>query len=141
MNVARDIIMDSKTLGRCFVPIEYMADADEELRILRDERNPISLGNEKLFNYSTRLFQLSNKLYLESVDGIRDLPHELRGSALALVEIYRGYMPAIQSSNTYPTKITVSKWKKTLIGFYCLYIKNIQYLFCASKPTKLKIVK
>lgn len=128
MNIARDIVTDSKTLGRCYVPTEYMDDEEEEVRILCNEKNPRSLGNKKLIKYSTRMIQLANKHQLESVDAIRWLPHETRGSVLAATEIYRGLTSAIQSSPTYPTRASLSKWNKIFIGFYSLYIKSIQYV-------------
>lgn len=127
MNIARDIVTDSETLGRCYVPTEYMDDEKEEVRILRDEKKPRSLGDKKLRKYSLRMIQLANKFQIESVKAIRCLPHETRGSVLAATEIYRGLTSAIQSSSTYPTRACLSKWDKILIGFYSLYIKSIQY--------------
>lgn len=128
MNIARDIVTDSKTLGRCYVPTEYMDDEEEEVKILCNKKNPRSLGNNKLIKYSTRMIQLANKHQIKSVDAIRWLPHETRGSVLAATEIYRGLTSAIQSSPTYPTRASLSKWNKIFIGFYSLYIKSIQYI-------------
>jgi len=105
-----------------------MDDEEEEIRILCNEKDPRSLGNKKLIKYSTRMIQLANKHQLESVEAIRWLPHEARGSVLAATEIYHNLTFAIQSSSTYPTRASLSKWNKMYIGFYSLYIKSIQYI-------------
>lgn len=128
VNIARDIVTDSEMLGRCYVPTDYMDDDDEEVRILCIEKTPRSLGEKKLKKYSTRIIQLANKHQSESVGAIRWLPHETRGSVLAATDIYRGLTNAIQSSPTYPTRASLSKWDKIWIAFYSLYIKSIQYV-------------
>lgn len=128
MNIARDIVTDSETLGRCYVPTEYMDDEEEEVKLLCHEKQPRSLGDKKLKKYSTRLIHLANKQQLESLDAIRCLPHVTRGSVLATTDIYRGLVSAIQSSPTYPTRASLSMWKKIVIGLYSLYIKSIQYV-------------
>lgn len=128
VNIARDIVTDSETLGRCYVPTEYMDDEDEEVRIICHEKKPRSLGDKKLKKYSSRLIKLANKQQLESVDAIRCLPYEIRGSVLATTDIYQGLVSAIVSSPTYPTRASLSKWNKIIIGLYSLYIKSIQYI-------------
>lgn len=128
MNIARDIVTDSETLGRCYVPTDYMDDENEEVRILCTDKKPRSLGDKKLMKYSKRMIKLANYHQSESVDAIRCLPLETRGSVLAATDIYQGLTSIIQSSSTYPTRASLSKWKKMFIGFYALYIKSIQYL-------------
>ncbi|XP_026805481.1 bifunctional lycopene cyclase/phytoene synthase-like [Rhopalosiphum maidis] len=128
VNIARDIVTDSETLGRCYIPTEYMDDEDEEVKILCQEKKPRSLGDKKLKKYSTRMIHLANKQQLESVDAIKCLPRETRGSVLATTDIYRGLVSAIQSSPTYPARASLSKWNKIVIGFYSLYIKSIKYI-------------
>jgi len=128
VNIARDIVTDSETLGRCYVPTEYMDDEEEEVRILCREKQPRSLGDKKLKKYSTRLIHLANKQQTESAGAIRCLPHVTRGSVLATTDIYQGLVSAIQSSPTYPTRASLSKWNKILIGLYSLYIKSIQFI-------------
>ncbi|VVC39976.1 Squalene/phytoene synthase, conserved site,Squalene/phytoene synthase,Lycopene cyclase [Cinara cedri] len=128
VNIARDIITDSETLGRCYVPTEYMDDEEQEIHILCNEKKPRSLGNKKLKKYSTRMIHLANKLQSDSVGAIRCLPRETRGSVLAATEIYRGLTSAIQSSQTYPTRASITKLERIFIGIYSLYVKSIQYV-------------
>lgn len=128
MNIARDIVTDGETLGRCYVPTEYFDNEEEEIRILCTEKNPRSLGDEKLKKYSTRVIQLADECRSESVDALRYLPLETRRAILAAIDIYRGNISAIKSSPTYPTRASLPKLYKMLIGFYSLYIKIIQYI-------------
>lgn len=125
MNIARDIVTDSEMLGRCYIPIEYMDDKEEELKILCRKKEPRSLGDNKLKKYSLRMIQLANKFQSESVNAILCLPHEARGPVLAATEIYHGITLAIQSSPVYPTRASLSKCHKILIGLNCLYFKKI----------------
>lgn len=127
VNIARDIVIDSETLGRCYVPTDYMDEKEEEVRILCMDKTPRQLGDKKLTKYSTRIIKLANRHQLESVDAIGCLPREIRASVLATTEIYRGLTSAIQSSPTYPTRASLSVWRKILIGIYVLYVQSFQY--------------
>ncbi|KAL5245315.1 hypothetical protein ACI65C_012725 [Semiaphis heraclei] len=129
VNIARDLVSDSESLGRCYFPAEYMDNEKEDLRILRQEKNPRSLGNKKLKKYSSKLIQLANKQQFESVGAIKYLPQDLIGSVLASTEMYRGLIKAIQSCPTYPTRASLPKLSKLLIVLNTLYIKSIQYIF------------
>lgn len=127
MNIARDIVTDSETLGRCYVPTDYMDEKEEEMRILCMDKTPRRLGDKKLIKYSTRMIRLANRHQSESVDAIKCLPRETRASVLATTEIYRRLTSAIQSSPTYPTRASLSTWRKILIGIYVLYVQSFQY--------------
>ncbi|XP_044011143.1 bifunctional lycopene cyclase/phytoene synthase-like [Aphidius gifuensis] len=128
VNIARDIVTDSVTLGRCYVPSEYMDDEIQELKILCEQKNPRLLGDKKLKKYSMRIIKLANKHQSESVNAIRYLPQEVRGSVLAATEIYRGLTRVIVKNQNYPTRAALSKWNKIFIAFYSLYVKSIQYI-------------
>lgn len=127
VNIARDIVTDSETLGRCYVPTDYMDEKEEEMRILCMDKTPRRLGDKKLIKYSTRMIRLANRHQSESVDAIKCLPRETRASVLATTEIYRRLTCAIQSSPTYPTRASLSAWRKILIGIYVLYVQSFQY--------------
>lgn len=125
VNIARNIVTDSTKLGRCYLPIEYMDDIDEELRILCDEKNPRSLGEAKLKKYSSKIIQLANKNQSELTNAFGSLPKETRGSVLAISEIYREISFQLQSSPEYPSKMSLSKRNKIWIMFHSIYIKII----------------
>lgn len=120
MDIVRNIISDSESSGRCYVPSEYIDDKEEEESFLRNEKN---LSDKKLKKYSTKMIQLVNKHQQELVNSLKYWPHETRGPVLAVLEIYRGITSAIQSSHTYPTTVSLSKFHKMLIALYSLYIK------------------
>lgn len=128
MNIARDIVTDSETLGRCYVPAEYMNDEKKEINILCNEKMPRALGNKKLKKYATRILHLANRLQSDSVAAISCLPRETRGSVLAATDIYQGLTSVIQSSPIYPDRASITKREKILIGLYSLYVKSIQYI-------------
>lgn len=123
MDISRNIVTDSESFGRCYVPSEYMDDEEEEVSILRNKKNPRSLSDKKLKKYSTKMIQLVNKHQQELVNSLNNWPHETRGPVRAVFEIYRGITSTIQSSQTYPTRASLSEFHKTLISLYSMYIK------------------
>lgn len=106
-----------------------MDDEKEDLRMLRQEKNPRALGNKKLKKYSSKMIQLANKKQFESVDAIKCLPQDLIGSVLAATELYRGLINLIQSCPIYPTRASLPNLNKLLIILNTLYIKSIKYIF------------
>lgn len=107
-----------------------MDDEKEELKILCKDKKPRSLGDTKLIKYSTRLIKLANSQQTESLDAIRDLPYETKGSVLVALEIYKSVSSVIQSNTKiYPTRSSKSNWNKIFIGLNALYVKSIYYVF------------
>jgi 15-cis-phytoene synthase/lycopene beta-cyclase len=131
--MSRDIVTDSETLGRCYVPAEYMDDAAADVNTLCTDRNPWTLGSEKLKMYATRMISLANQYQLESLEGIRYLPYEVRGPVLVATDIYRGVACAVEASPTYPQRASLDKWDKILIGVNSLYVKSLKYFFQADR--------
>lgn len=129
VNISRDIVTDSENLSRCYVPIEYMEDKNEETKILCNDRDPWSLGGKKLKKYAMRMIKLANRYQLESLEGIRHLPYEARGPVLVATDIYRGMAAAVEASPTYPKRASLSKWDKILVGTNSLYFKSLRYFF------------
>lgn len=130
MNIARDIITDSQKSSRCYIPLEYMEDdrKNDDVKALRQYKNPRSLGDFKLKRYANMLINLADKCHAESKDVIRSLPIESRGVILAFIDMYRGYTSAIQSSPIYPARAKLTRWSKIKIGLYSLYVKSLHYV-------------
>lgn len=124
-NISRDIVRDSEKIGRCYIPLEYMDDKENEERILCKEKNPRALGNKKLKEYSAKLMLLVNRYRSESQNAVRYLPHETRGPILLSVDIYIRYNSVIKSSSIFPTKAKLSKWDVIFFDIFSLYIKSI----------------
>lgn len=127
VNISRDIVGDSESWGRCYLPTDYLDD-ENDVKALREEKNPRSLGNDKLNRYADKMKVLADKHLMEAVDVIKRLPFDLRGSVLTALEIYRGIYYAIKASPTFPLKAKVSKWDKFKIVVRVLYIESLQYL-------------
>lgn len=128
VNVSRDIVTDSKTLGRCYVPTDYMDDKATEVKVLCEDRDPWRLGAGKLKKYATRMIVLANQYQLESLAGIGLLPYEVRGPVLVATDIYRGVATAIEANPTYPERASLGKWDKIRIGINSLYFKSLKYI-------------
>lgn len=129
VNISRDIVTDSETLGRCYVPAEYMDDAAADMNTLCNDRDPWTLGSEKLKSYATRMIRLANRYQMESLEGIRYLPYEVRGPVLVATDIYRGVACAVEASPTYPRRASLGKWDKIFVGINSLYFKSLKYFF------------
>jgi len=128
VNIARDLVRDSESWGRCYFPIECMDNEKEDIKILCEEKNPRSMGDKKLQRYAQKMISLADKHQLESVDAINRLPRELRGTILASTEIYRGLIDVIQSSPTFPNKAKLTMYNKLTILFKTLYITSMHYV-------------
>ena len=48
VNIARDIVHDSSTDGRCYIPEIFMDDPVKEIDLLTKKKTPWSLGVETL---------------------------------------------------------------------------------------------
>lgn len=129
VNIARDIVTDSETLGRCYVPTVYMDDRAAEVKILCVDRVPWTLGTEKLKTYASRMIRLANKYQLESLEGVGYLPYEVRGPVLVATDIYQGVATAVEASPTYPKRASLSKRDKILVGVVSLYFRSLKYFF------------
>ncbi|XP_050541352.1 uncharacterized protein LOC126905568 isoform X2 [Daktulosphaira vitifoliae] len=127
VNISRDIVTDSETLGRCYVPSEYMDDEDEEIKILCEKKTPWELGNKKLKKYAARMIQLANRHRAESLRGIKSLPYEARGPILVATNIYQSVATAVEDSPTYPKRASLNVWNKILVTITSLYFKTLKY--------------
>ncbi|XP_025418471.1 bifunctional lycopene cyclase/phytoene synthase-like isoform X2 [Sipha flava] len=126
VNIARDIIYDSVTVGRTYIPTSFLDDEEIELKVLCDKKDARSLGENKIRKYSSRLIQLYYKYQPETLDLFNWLSHDVRSGVIAFYDIYLEHISVFQSSSTYPTKASVSKWKKYLILLNSLYIKSFK---------------
>lgn len=60
INIVRDIVVDSETLGPCYLPLDYLDDKEKDRRILCTDETPRELGNDELKRYSLKLSEFSN---------------------------------------------------------------------------------
>jgi len=129
VNIARDLVFDSESWGRVYLPTDYMEDKENDLRILRQEKNPRALGNDKLNRYADKMNELCEKHLKESIDIIKRMPIEIRGLLLTSIEIYRAiYYCTIKSSKIFPNKAKLTRSDRCKILFRVLYVDSLQYL-------------
>ncbi|RWS25754.1 carotenoid synthase-carotenoid cyclase-like protein [Leptotrombidium deliense] len=121
VNIARDIVTDSETLGRCYVPYEYLKDARNELRILKNERHASTINEHQLHSYSLRLLQLAETFNSNVIKGISCLPHDVQRQLLVLYHIYKSIGIKIKQSTQYKQRIYLNTFQRILIAFKYLY--------------------
>lgn len=133
VNISRDIVTDSETLGRCYVPAEYMDDRAAEMKTLCVDKDPWTLGADKLKAYAVRMIGLADRYRLESLEGIGHLPYEVRGPVLVATDVYRSVATAIQAYPSYPRRASLSDWDKVWVAGGSLYFGSLKYF--ARVPT------
>ncbi|XP_074594288.1 uncharacterized protein LOC141849730 [Brevipalpus obovatus] len=121
VNISRDIVTDSLTMGRCYVPSIYFEDREKELKVLREKRDPWTLGEKKLKSYAIRMLDLADKYASQALRGVPMLPSEVQAPVLATTEIYRMIGGLIAKYPGYNKRAFVSKPKKILVALTCMY--------------------
>ncbi|XP_053214576.1 uncharacterized protein LOC128397835 [Panonychus citri] len=134
VNIARDIVTDSVTLGRCYVPTNYMDCPEKELKLLKVDRNPWSLGQDKLKDYALKMLNLADDYATTALNGIPLLPNEVQAPVLVTTQIYRMIGVQIATQSGYLERVYVSKVKKLIIALTCMYAK-----FMHTKKTLLSL--
>lgn len=121
--MCRDIVSDSGSVGRVYIPIDYMEDPENELRIMGKEKNARALGDKKLREYISRLQQLVDNRYSDYLKCIEYLPRDVRVPLYVLYEMYQqGYINAIHRMNlTESNKPAARNLDKLWIAIKILY--------------------
>lgn len=88
MSISRDVVSDSTSVGRVYIPTDYMEDPEKELRIMGKEKNARALGDEKLRGYILKLLQLADIGYYDSLKCIDNFPDEVKAPFLVVVKMY-----------------------------------------------------
>lgn len=120
MNIARDIVTDSQTLGRCYVPVTYLSDPAQELELLKSGKaRHIRDGN--LRTYALRILALADKLSNSGSRGIDALPMEVRNGVRAACQVYSSIGGKIRTAPGYPLRAHLNKWERGWVALRCLY--------------------
>ncbi|RWS17145.1 bifunctional lycopene cyclase/phytoene synthase-like protein [Dinothrombium tinctorium] len=130
VNIARDIVVDSENLNRCYIPIEFLKNPCEELNLLLVKQDPWAIGEEKLLKYALKLIDFADSMYeeMDCHDLFYMLPNEVRFPTYALVTIYRQIGESIKRKNRYTTTTKVGKWTKWWTLVKCMYFTNLSSL-------------
>lgn len=120
VNISRDIITDSETLGRCYVPLDFIE--RNELQYLVDERRPDKIRNTQLKKYAEQILNIADDLAAKAIVGVNSLPTDHQRGILTALQIYRGIGKAIRRSAVYERRTRLSKLAKARIFLTCMYI-------------------
>lgn len=121
-NISRDIITDSETLGRCYIPNDYLK--KDELKHLM-EKSPIKIPNNQLKIYSEKMLDIADNLAGEAIHAINLLPSECQRGVLSALEAYQGIGKLIRSNSQYKRRTALTKMNKILIVLKCMYVTNL----------------
>lgn len=125
-NISRDIITDSETLGRCYVPANYFK--NDELNILVNQRKPNLIPNKQLKHYAEKMLTIADQLASDATFAINLLPAECQRAVLGALEIYQGIGKTIRSNANYERRTVLGKWAKLKILLQCMYTAKIEPL-------------
>jgi 15-cis-phytoene synthase/lycopene beta-cyclase len=120
VNIARDIVTDSQSLGRCYVPLTYLQDPMSELVLLKNGKaRTISDGN--LRKYALRILALADKLANSGSRGIDALPMEVRRGVWAACQVYSSIGRKLRTEHGYPSRAHLNRWERCWVALRCLY--------------------
>lgn len=122
VNISRDIITDSETLGRCYVPINFFNGDESILKYLVSERRPDKIDNAKLKSFAEQILNVADDLAQKAIVGVNSLPADNQRGILTALEIYQGIGKAIRSNSSYERRTRLGKVEKAFIFFKCMYI-------------------
>lgn len=125
-NISRDIIIDSETLGRCYIPQTYLT--KDELKCLLIDRAPHQIPNVQLKQYAEKMLDIADGFANDALHAINLLPYECQRAVLSALEVYQGIGRVIRTNPTYERRTSLTKWKKILIVLRCMYFTNVSAL-------------
>lgn len=125
-NISRDIIIDSETLGRCYIPHTYLT--KDELKCLLVDRAPNKIPNAQLKQYAEQMLDIADGFANDAIHAINLLPNECQRAVLSALEVYQGIGRMIRSNPTYERRTSLTKWAKIRIVLRCMYVSNVSTL-------------
>ncbi|CEP15770.1 hypothetical protein [Parasitella parasitica] len=125
-NIARDIVTDSNDLGRCYLPHDWLTNAEINMIQSGEARK---IGEQRLLSLSHRLINQADNLMTVASKGIHKLPNHCQGGVRAACNVYASIGIRLKSyRNHYPTRVSVGnlqRMKIALLGVYNLYTPPI----------------
>ena len=118
-NIARDIVTDSKKLGRCYLPHDWLSENDI---VMIQNGYAREIGEEKLLLLSHRLIQQADELMLIANKGIEKLPSHCQGGVRAACNVYASIGAKLKlHKQQYPSRAHVSNLKRIKIALFSVY--------------------
>nr|AAO46893.1 lycopene cyclase / phytoene synthase [Blakeslea trispora] len=122
VNIARDIVTDSETLGRCYLPQQWLRKEETEQI---QQGNARSLGDQRLLGLSLKLVGKADAIMVRAKKGIDKLPANCQGGVRAACQVYAAIGSVLkQQKTTYPTRAHLKgseRAKIALLSVYNLY--------------------
>jgi 15-cis-phytoene synthase/lycopene beta-cyclase len=130
VNNARDIVDDSRNVGRCYVPTAFFSPVNPQGPPSTFKNNLISPPEDFEFDFDPQpyirylalQFLDSGKGYYErALPWLHSLPSGVRGQVRAAYETYKEYDPVIREREGYPKqRAKISTWRRLRVGFKAL---------------------
>lgn len=125
VNISRDIITDSETLGRCYVPTKFFHGDETILKYLVNERRPDKIENAQLKLFAEQILNVADDLARKAIIGVHSLPVDNQRGILTALEIYQGIGKAIRNNNCYERRTRLGRIEKAFIFLKCMYISKL----------------
>ncbi|KAI8069654.1 Lycopene beta-cyclase [Gongronella butleri] len=117
-NIARDIVTDSKTLGRCYLPLTWLS-ANEQADIFSGDAR--KLGDARLRSLALKLVGMADELVPGALRAVDKLPAVCQGGVRAACGVYCAIGEMIKLANGYPTRAYVKKAYRAWLVLACVY--------------------
>lgn len=117
-NIARDIVTDSQSLGRCYLPQEWLTQDEYDLIVCGSARK---LGDDRLRELALRLIYAATEMAQRARRGIQRLPEGCQGGVYAACSVYSAIGDALKEATGYPTRAYVSGLKRAWIALKNVY--------------------
>ncbi|KAI8975962.1 phytoene synthase [Pilobolus umbonatus] len=118
-NIARDIVTDSKELGRCYLPNEWLSSTDLSTIQSGQAR---SLGDKRLYELAMKLVNRAEALMSTANKGIDALPANSQGGVRAACHVYTAIGRVLKDNpGVYPDRAHIKKFRRTAIALASVY--------------------
>ena len=133
VNIARDIVTDSETLGRCYLPQEWLK--TEELEQIQ-QGNARGLGDQRLMDLSLRLVGKADSIMARAKKGIDKLPANCQGGVRAACQVYAAIGSVLKQQTKYPTRAHLKGRERAKIALLSVY--NLYHAKEEERPTTVR---
>lgn len=118
-NIARDIVTDSKELGRCYLPSEWLTETEMEIIAAGKARD---ISHDRLIELSRRLISKADRMKIHASQGIAKLPEHCQGGVRAACNVYASIGDQLKKSKSiYPTRAHVRGIQRAKIALSSVY--------------------
>ncbi|KAI9263071.1 phytoene synthase [Sporodiniella umbellata] len=118
VNMARDIRTDSETLGRVYLPQDWLK-SNEFTQLGQGQAS--ALGDARLCSLAGQLTQKAWAIQAQAKHGIPQLPLGCQGGVRAACEVYSAIGHLLDRTDHYPIRAHLSPSKRALVALQSIY--------------------